>query len=173
MKRIITLLLLFSVIFSFASCETKTQEIIRKETNEYFHTLTSPGFCGDAMPLEFTKTWYFYFLEMRKDSPEYYNSMLDDGFFPREGQFVTEDGEEFIAKVDYCYMYHGWPPKPYPIFKFMIDIYDLEGNKLVSWMVTSHASYLPEDFNDSPIKKYWDVIKISARDCLNETEGEK
>ena len=123
MKKIIAFILILSTLICAVSCADRgihMDDII----DEYVRNIYIPGpddqpMCG--LPTVFAEGVPYN--EMLALIEQYIAVDFDPGFFyPREGEFETEDGEKFISKVGICYVYYY---SPYSCWiRFRLRIFD-------------------------------------------------
>ena len=162
MKKILILILMLSTLICAVSCTDRVHmDDIKDEYERNIHTPNpdEPLIGGAAIAAEGVP-----YSEMLDLIEQYITVDFEPGFFyPREGEFETEDGEKFISKVGICYVYY-YPPGSCWI-RFRLRIFDSWGYLIVEDDIVVEAGMTKKDFDswewssvEPEILKYWKVI---------------
>ncbi len=161
-KKIVILLVLGAMLLALCSC-TQTIQIKRFEERGLW--------VGDTVDFAENISYDLFldiFLHYRENSERFGNSL----YLPREGEFVTEDGEVFISRVEKVTRYSQfYSTNSGESVRFVLNIYSADETLLVSEEVYSSSKgndTLSEVTVSEEMAPYWNIIKVSSNEIMSE-----
>lgn len=162
MKKFLTFILILSTLIFAVSCTDRVHMDDIKD--EYERNISIPGPDDAKIGSEIIVAESVPYSEMLDLIEQYIVVDFEPGFFyPREGEFETEDEEKFISRVGICNVYY-YSPMTCRI-SFRLRIFDSRGYLIVEDDIVVYAGMAGKDFDSwdwsslkPEILKYWKVI---------------
>jgi len=159
MKKILIFILILSTLICAVSCTDRVHMDDIKDEYER-HIAFPDGTIGSAIIFAEGVPYS----EMLDLIEQYIAVDFEPGFFyPREGEFETEDGEKFISRVGICNVYYYNPASCW--IRFRLRIFDSWGYLIVEDDIVVNRGMTKKDFDswewssvEPEILKYWKVI---------------
>ena len=169
--RCLLLSTLLTALLALSACKPRVVEITRYETD--MGRVPEPIVSADFASYErFLEAYSYYYYKF----PSFGRLLL-----PREGEFVTADGERFVATVSQPYIAHFKDNLVHceTTVRFVLEIRSPSGEPIMEQKLELHLRRKPtsSEFTQSDkipeeIVRYWDAVKITPEELFGREREE-